>query len=160
MSVLVFDPSGNFKEGNGTTGWALFKNRELKDFGEVKASHFSEAEEYWHEVAQLITDYKPEVMVYETYRLRASKAMEQSWSRLETPQLIGVIRWHAWSRGIKVCGQDPSLKERFRDDILISTGVAEKRPGGIFIHQRRTNMHMRDAIRHGLYYHRFGEGRI
>lgn len=156
MKILVFDPSGNHAEGNGTTGWAVFLDGELVDFGEVKSSDFTSPEAYWTEVMQPILAKRPDVVVYETYRLRAGKAMEQSWSLLETPQLIGTIRWLSHTAGIPCVGQDPVLKERFNDKILINTKVAEKRPGGLYIRGRRTNMHMRDAIRHGLYFVRYG----
>jgi hypothetical protein len=158
--VLCFDPSGNHAEGNGTTGWAVFIDGQLTNFGEIKASDYSRAEAYWSAHAQLIHNLKPTVVVYETYRLRAGKAMEQSWSQLETPQLIGVIRYAAFRYGSDCVGQDPSLKERFKDHILIHLGIAEKSDGGrMYIMGRQTNVHMRDAIRHGLYFHRFGKGK-
>lgn len=159
MRVLAFDPSGNHAEGNGTTGWALFVDGELKAFGEVKASEFLHAEAYWHSAVALINGLEADAVVYETYRLRAGKAMEQSWSQLETPQLIGIIRWYCWSKNIHCFGQDPTLKERFKDSVLVATNYAEKRPGGLYIDGKRTNMHMRDAIRHGLYFHRYGKGK-
>lgn len=157
MKVLVFDPSGNHKEGNGTTGWAMFLNGALLGFGEIKAADFKEPEAYWFEHDKLITKLRPDVVVYETYALQAGRAMQQSWSHLETPQLIGTIRMSCWAKGIKCVGQSPSIKPRFSDQVLVNIGVAEKRPGGHYIKGERTSMHIRDAIRHGLYYIRYGD---
>lgn len=159
MKVLIYDPSGNFAEGNGTTGWSLFEDGVMLDFGELKASDWASAELYWDSHLQLISKSRPDTVVYETYRLRAGKAMEQSWSQLETPQLIGVIRWYCALHGIECVGQDPSLKERYKDSVLVAEGIAEKKGNKYYIHDRLTNEHMRDAIRHGHWYHRYGKGK-
>jgi len=160
MKVLCFDPSGNWTEGDGTTGLALFNKGELVVYGDIKAKDFDCAESYWHEHVRRIIDFAPDVVVYETYRLQAGKARQQSWSQMETPQLIGVIKHHCWKNQIPCIGQNPDIKERFNDSILERMGIIQRRGKSYYIHATRTNDHMRDAIRHGLYYLRFGKGRV
>ena len=155
--ILAFDPSGNWREGGGTTGWALFIDGKLTMFGNIKSADYGCPESYWDQHVQLIRDLQPDIVVYETYRLQAGKAMQQSWSELETPQLIGIIRHECWLHDIPRYGQDPSIKKRFNDDILVQMGIAEQRGKLIYINDMRTNDHMRDAIRHGLYFIKYGK---
>jgi len=173
MKILAFDPSGNWREGEGTTGWAWFTDGKLTAFENIKSVDYGCPESYWDDHAQLIRDLQPDVVVYETYKLQAGKAMQQSWSELETPQLIGIIRhecWihdiprygqiirhECWIHDIPRYGQDPMIKKRFNDDILIQLGIAERRGKLLYINGERTNDHMRDAIRHGLYFIKYGK---
>lgn len=157
MKILAFDPSGNWREGEGTTGWAWFVDRKLTAFENIKSVNYDCPESYWDEHVQLIRDLQPDVVVYETYKLQAGKAMQQSWSELETPQLIGIIRHECWIHDIPRYGQDPMIKKRFNDDILVQLGIAERRGKLLYINGERTNDHMRDAIRHGLYFIKYGK---
>lgn len=159
MRVLVFDPSGNFKEGDGTTGWAFFNCDTLLDFGDIKSDNFACQELYWLRVGQLISEFQADVVVCESYRLFAHKAKEQSWSQLETPQLIGYLRMICWHKGIAFIFQDPSDKTRVADPILVREGVFEKRGNNYYCNGKKTNLHMRDAIRHGIFYHRYRKGK-
>lgn len=161
--VLVFDPSGNFsdREGKGTTGWALFVDGDLTEFGKLEAEGFAGPEAYWYEHLLLmmreerksITDFK---VVCESYKLQPGKAMQQSWSELETPQLIGIMRMASWDKAYPFILQDPSIKSRFSDAILVDLGVVEKRGKSYYRDGRLLSLHERDAFRHGLYYLRYG----
>lgn len=156
--ILAFDPSGNFEEGRGTTGWSVFDSQgELGMFGEIKATECETAEEYWDKHLGLITDVEPSVVVCESFHLQPSKAKQQSWSALETPQLIGLLRWYCWDNNIPIVLQKPLIKQRFTDDVLEKMGVIEKRGSKYYIAGNLTNLHMRDSIRHGLYYKRYGK---
>lgn len=155
MRILALDPSGNWSEGKGITGWALFKRGELFKFGDVRAKEYSKAEHYWAEVCGLVDRFDPHVVVYETYALQSGKAMEQSWSQMETPQLIGLLRWWCWVRCVPAVGQPPSIKARFSDSVLERLGIIERTPSGYKCMEGRTNDHIRDAIRHGMYYNQY-----
>lgn len=157
--VLVFDPSGNYKEGEGTTGWAVFDSGELTDFGAIKSEDFKSQELYWTAHSQLISDMWPNTVLMESYHLFAHKAMQQSWSEMETPQLIGYLRMHCWHSNIEVHFQDPQDKVRVADPILVRMGVFEKKGNKHYCMGRPTVIHMRDAIRHGIFYHRYGKGK-
>lgn len=152
---IALDPSGNFHEGKGKTGWAVFENKELISFGAVNSKEYETQEEYWSAVTKLTVGFT--LIVCESYKLQPTKSMAQSWSTLETPQLIGVIRMFAYNQGSKVIFQDPSSKIRFSDDILVKNGFLEKKNALYLCHGVKTNDHMRDAIRHGLFFIKFGK---
>lgn len=165
LTVISVDPSGNTgSEGNGTTGIARFYDGVVVDFCHVKAEAYDTPEAYWAAVSDKVSGYdtlcgRVDAVVCESYKLFAHKAQQQSWSAMETPQLIGAIRVCLWQRGIPVYFQDPSSKVRVTDPILEHMGVIEKK--GQFYHcqQHRTNIHERDAIRHGVFFHNFGKGK-
>lgn len=158
MKILCFDPSGNKskRDGNGTTGWAAFHGNKLIDFGDIKASDHKTIEQYWYEHLIYIRELGVDTVVCESYKLQPTKAMQQSWSNLETPQLIGFIRMYCYQAGIKFIFQDPKDKARMNDDILEHLGVVTKKGKNYYIGDRLTNLHMRDSIRHGLYYLKYG----
>lgn len=157
--VLVFDPSGNFseREGKGSSGWAIFEDGELKDFGELTASYCGSLEEYFLQHEMTIDNKFPSTVVIESYKLQPSKSLQQSWSALETPQLIGYMRMVCWKRRLEVIFQDPKDKVRVNDDVLVHMGVLEQRGNRYYCQGRPTNLHMRDAIRHGVFFHRYGK---
>ncbi len=158
MRILAIDPSGNYsdREGKGVSGWAFFKDGELKDFGRIEAERFDTLEDYWHEHEVMMDDYPVDLYVCESYKLQPSKAGAQSYSSLETPQLIGFMRMMAWTVSTPFILQDPSIKQRFTDTVLVNTGVATKKGRNHLINGKPSVIHERDAIRHGLYYLRYG----
>ena len=158
MKMLTLDPSGNFSknEGDGTTGWAIFEDGELKDFGDVAAANYDCIEKYWEAVSDLI-DLSVNLVVCESYRLFAGKAKAQSNSLMETPQLIGYIRMHCYKWEIPIVFQDPKDKLRVTDPILVRMGFFELKGRKHLCLGRTTNLHMRDAIRHGLYFIKYGK---
>lgn len=163
--ILCFDPSGNWSknEGKGSTGWALFAGGELVDFGEISAENYQSVERYWYAHLELMNDLdihevRDDKIVCESYKLQPGKAMQQSWSELETPQLIGFLRMYAWDNAIPFIFQDPKDKVRVADPILEHKGIIEKKGNRYYCMGRSTNLHMRDAIRHGIYYLKYGKG--
>lgn len=158
MKILTLDPSGNFskKEGDGTTGWSIFENGELVDFGDVAAKNYDKIEQYWEAISDLI-DCSISVVVCESYRLFAGKATAQSNSMMETPQLIGYLRMFCYKWEIPIIFQDPKDKLRVTDPILVRQGVFELKGNKHYCQGRSTNLHMRDAIRHGLYFLKYGK---
>lgn len=158
VRILTLDPSGNFskKEGDGTTGWAIFEDGELKDFGDVSAQSYHKMEAYWEGISDLI-DLSVGLVVCESYRLFAGKAAAQSNSLMETPQLIGYLRMHCYKWQIPIVFQDPKDKLRVTDPILVRQGVFELKGRKHYCMERPTNLHMRDAIRHGIYFLKYGK---
>jgi hypothetical protein len=158
MKILTLDPSGNFSknEGDGTTGWAIFEDGELKDFGDVGAVNHDKIETYWEAISDLI-DLSVNLVVCESYRLFAGKASAQSNSMMETPQLIGYLRMHCFKWEIPIVFQDPKDKLRVTDPILVRQGVFVLKGRKHYCQDRPTNLHMRDAIRHGLYFLKYGK---
>jgi RNase H-fold protein (predicted Holliday junction resolvase) len=112
-------------------------------------------QEYFSAHQDLIEEASPNIIIIESYKLFGHKAKQQSGSNLETPQLIGFIEMVAFRLNIKVVFQDPSQKVRVADDILTRMGVFEKKGNKYYCQGKQTNLHMRDAIRHGIFYIRY-----
>jgi hypothetical protein len=159
MRVLALDPSGNWgeKEGFGTTGYAVIDNGNLFYFGDIEAKMFMSQEGYWSTMWDLFMEFDPEVIVCESFRMRNGNSRAKVGSTLDTPQLIGWLRMSAYMKDIEWVFQDPSAKARFSDEILTETGILEKRGRSYYFQDKMTNDHMRDAIRHGLYFNKYGK---
>ena len=104
--VLAIDPSGNYQEGLGTTGWCLLDvvTNKVCKFGSIYAGDYSCQFQYWDAHVQLIdsvSGYHPDVVI-EDYLLYSNRAEAQTNSRLETPQLIGIIKYETYKRGLFV----------------------------------------------------------
>lgn len=157
MRILAFDPSGNFEEGKGTTGWA-FKTEGTSKLGEIRAKDFKRVEEYWHEHLKIIRRWNPTHVVIEGYRLynhRGQAASSQANSTLETPQLIGLIKYYCWVMGIELIVQYATqVKSRWSDKVLQNMGILDSKNR---FDGKVTNNHKRDALRHLLHFERYGK---
>lgn len=161
--VVCLDPSGSWgKDGMGSTGWALYEDGQLKDFGEVSAEDWGSVEEYWRAIWSCIIhrlNHKTDMVVCESFKLQPGKAMAQSWSDMATPQLIGYLRMMCYGL-FKFILQDPSCKTRVADPILEHMGIIQTVNGRHTVMGRQTNLHMRDAIRHGVYWFKYGQKKV
>lgn len=163
--ILGLDPSGNFYEGKGTTGWCIFNtldNRVIKA-GSISAKDFENQEGYWFAHMDLITDtnkkYKKKlIIVMEDYMLYASKAKDQINSRMETPKLIGILQLHCYSNGIPYVMQTASeVKKRWTNVILHYKGYIKEYKRGYTIPgtKEKIDRHCLDSIRHAVHYATF-----
>lgn len=156
MTILVFDPSGNYNEGKGTTGFAQYYNNKLIFVGQIRAESFDSQHEYWEHHSLLIDTVGPDVVVIENYKLFASTKDAQINSELETSQLIGVLKFHCTAKKIHVRLQEPQIKHRFSNEILLRKKIIsqdkQKRYYAVGVPISR---HIIDAIRHGEYYINF-----
>lgn len=120
--------------------------------------------EYWDAVLMMIQRAKEEAddkhcplyVVCEDYRLYASASQAQINSNLETPQLIGAIRYFCWESDIPLTMQMAAeVKTRWSDDVLRKKGWLH---GGESYHEGRSfgnlriSGHALDAIRHCLHF--------
>lgn len=161
--ILAIDPSGNFKEGKGITGWVLFDtetNKVIK-FGYISASMSRNQYEHWDKHITLIdslSGFKPDV-VCEDYLLYNNRAQNQINSRLETPQLLGIIKYECYKRGIKVAVQTAQLvKVRWSDEILSRKGFLNRKGRSYCIGSIVVADHVKDALRHAIHYATFRKG--
>lgn len=99
----------------------------------------------------------PDVVVIEDYKLFGHKSKQQIGSSLETPQLIGYLEMVCWKHNIPVVYQSPSSKGRHADDVLVKTGVLEKRGNKHYFDGKPTNLHQRDSLRHYLFFKKYGD---
>lgn len=128
LSVLAFDPGRN-------SGVAHYAN------GEITAYNWKE--EQFFEYLNHPTLLNTEVYVVEEFRLYPSMAMTLSNNRMETSELIGVIRANAFLRDIPVVFQSAANAKKLCTDALL-------KQYGWYGYGK--NDHQRDAIRHLLYY--------
>lgn len=155
--ILALDPSGNFYEGKGTTGWCLYdqESNKIAKFGFICAEHFNTQIDYWDAHIALIdslTGYHPDIIM-EDYLLYSNRATDQINSRLETPQLIGMLKYEAYKRGLKTTVQTAmQVKTRWSDTILIHKGYITKKGNKYYIGTTVLPDHVRDSIRHALHF--------
>lgn len=95
-TILVFDPGES-------TGWVCGCSKGLIDGGTVGKNHI--------EVAQLIQDFKPDLIVFERFNLYPSMAKSLAWNSFYPCEVIGVIRYLCDSLGIPYVEQAPSIKK-------------------------------------------------
>jgi len=154
--ILVFDPSGNYIEGQGTSGWALYYKGSLTSVGQIRAADYNSRQGYWDEHIKLIEAHSPDIVVLEDYVLYGQSASAQIGSELETPQLIGIIKYYCLSNNIKGYIQHAKIKPRFSNEILLHrktiTQDNTKRYYAIGV---PLTGHILDAIRHGEYFINF-----
>lgn len=153
MRILALDPSGEWRKGKGTTGYCYMVDGEILKAGEVKAQDFSSAPEYWSYHKSLIYGFDPDHVVCESYQLYnhpGKRAEMQSYSYMETPQLIGVITVACWEAKIPLTFQTASqAKRRWSDRLLVDEGYIQTKKG--------YSTHMLDAIRHAVHFNRYGK---
>lgn len=159
--ILSFDPSGNYNEGKGTTGWCLLDTvtNKIAKFGVIKALKYNSLEEYWQAHIILIDDLSGYgcTIVIEDYFLYANRATSQINSKFETPRLIGVIQYECFIRGITLVFQTASaVKLRWTDKILEHKNLIEEREGSYWIGEIKLSEHCLDSIRHAIHYATFG----
>lgn len=161
MRILAIDPSGNFKEGRGTSGIALIEDGKILNLNEIRAKDFKCAEEYWNFHLNLIHDIKHDYLVIEGYRLynhAGNKASNQTNSILETPQLIGVLRHYCYIHMKPLTIQYASdVKNRWSEKILVAKGYLEQKGNRYYWNGKPTNQHQRDALKHALHFERYGK---
>lgn len=164
--LLSLDPSGNFNEGKGVTGWCLFIDNKLKDAGQIYADKHTTQLSYWAHVISLITVLNRNeiklgdtlTVICEDYRLYGDKAEAQINSNLETPQLIGAIKYVCWSYAIPLHLQMAhEVKTRWSDSVLKNTGLLIRKGKSWYANDILIEHHSKDAYRHGLHYITFKE---
>lgn len=154
MRVLAIDPSGNFNEGKGTTGWCMITDlKEIIYTGQIKAENYDTVYDYTLAHIRIIEELKPDIVVLEDFKLYADKAMNQINSRFETPKLIGVLEFICSKHMIPTYLQSASeVKNRWKDDILVYNNYITKLNNRYYINSKLISEHIRDSIRHGVHF--------
>ena len=160
--IFAFDPSGNWNEGKGTTGWVLMDHKEnLLERGYITAQQYECPEAYWQAHLDLIRKYnelyKGElIIVMEDYVLYRERSSEQTNSRMETCRLLGVLQWYCWKLkqpySIQMASQ---VKHRWSDELLIREHILYRDRKDYRHTQSGLSLgliHTRDAFRHALHY--------
>ena len=166
--ILSLDPSGAFDEGKGCTGWVLtdgFGN--LMRYGQIDAVEFATAEEYWAKHVELIEEhnekYKGKLLVLiEDYVLYPHKFNAQTYSKMETSRLIGILQITCYNLYQPYTFQRAvEIKSRWSNDVLIREGLMKYKGKykGYLIRKKdaweHVNRHILDAYRHAQHYTHF-----
>lgn len=152
--IIALDISGNFNEGKGTTGITL-GSTETRDLvlSEIKATDYETDVEYWDAIIGTIADSMADYVVVEHYVLYNHKALQQSYSELETSQLLGAIKYACSTFLMPVTLQKASeAKGRFPDRVLQAKGYLDEKNR---YKGKATNPHKRDSLRHWLYFEKY-----
>jgi hypothetical protein len=156
--ILSIDPSGNFTEGKGKTGFVMYVEKDDKQeffFGTIKAEDHPTRVDYWYDIALLIAIQKPTALVVEDYRLYntpATGAAVQSFSQLETPRLLGIIEQTAQMNKVPVTFQMANVTKPYTDEKLEKLGILTKKKNRWWFRDKALNDHERSALRHLLRY--------
>lgn len=160
--ILAFDPSGNFHEGKGTTGWVVMDHKEnLLERGYISAKQYRCPEEFWQAHLDLIDKYHNMyrnnlIVVMEDYVLYRDKSNDQTNSKMETCRLLGLMQWRCWVLKQPYTLQlAASVKVRWSDELLYRERII-RRDGRNIIHNKSGLslglIHTRDAFRHAIHY--------
>ena len=154
MKIVVLDPSGNFFEGKGTTGYVTSNDNTLTSAGQIYSKDFATQCEYWNAVIDLLRP--ADLIICEDYRLYATKSEAQINSNLETPQLIGVIKYDCYlSKKPIILQMAHQVKTRWSNEVLIKTNLIEKIGRNYYHNNVKLQHHSMDAFRHWLHYMTF-----
>lgn len=168
--ILAIDPSGNFNEGKGISGWVLIApdSGNIVKFGAIDASTSLKQEEHWQKHVELIEginkEYEIDSIVIEDFILYASKASSQINSRFETVKLIGILQYHAFRNNLPIHFQTAvSVKRRWKNHLLKKKGFittkeylkGKKSYEMCYINGYKVNDHVIDALRHGVHFYYF-----
>lgn len=166
--VIGCDPSGNFKEGKGHTGLAVYDREEdrivLTEC--IFASHYHTFEEFyedtWNHICELYNQFRDDehenpVVSIEDYKLYGTKAKAQINSYLETPRVIGYLLMQFYENGIEYHIRTASqVKTRWSEDILEKYGYINKIGQCWCLRDEHTLLgHELDAIKHAVHCGKF-----
>lgn len=163
--ILSLDPSGSFNEGKGHTGWVVVNRaNEVLESGTLFAIDYYTVKDYWDAHEQLIKEFKRKysdiIVVFEDYLLYAHKTQDQINSRMETPQLLGILKYVLEREQIPYTVQTASeVKRRWTEEILEWKGLLVKQRTNYYFRTPnnlvKTNRHMRDAYKHAVHFNTF-----
>lgn len=159
MKYIFVDPSGSFTEGKGHTGIAMcednFANLETIS---IAANKYKRMHDYWHAIIEYILDayYDGDEVIIESFMIRTQGFLMGKMP--ETIQFIGALRYHLDKEGIPYTFQTPTqAKSRFKDPDLPKyiSNLEHRSNGRYYLNGKQVNDHIRDALKHLLYYMRY-----
>lgn len=163
MKFIFIDPSGSYNEGKGHTGISIiedFKWDTLKTYS-IAAKDYNERLLYWKAIINtVIKDAKNTYVIIESFVNRNNGFLIGKMP--ETPLLIGALVWELEQLNIPYKFQSPSqAKSRFKDEHLdryIPNFVIKGTDRGnlFYLNGKLTNDHVRDSLKHLLYFQKYG----
>lgn len=131
LKILALDPGES-------TGWVLGTEEKAIRGGTCGRNHL--------DVARLIKEEVPDVIVLERFNLYPGMAKSLAWNSFYPCEVIGVIKYMAMTMNIPIVEQAPSVK-KYAGDI-------QKYSDWHFIKERCTGVteHTKDAYQHYRYF--------
>ena len=152
--VLSLDPSGNFVDGKGHTGLVLAEvaddftfNVIFKDT--IRADKFDNRAEYWRANMDAL-DPDLDLVIIEDFMLYPH--INQGFSYMETPRLLGILEMQAELFDIPAVFQRATNIAAWNEDVLIGRGILEKRKGRYWHKGKIYNDHERSALKHLVFW--------
>ena len=159
MYFIFIDPSGSFNEGKGHTGISIIKDWDWNtlEVYSVAAKNFKTRLDYWNKILSFIININDtKRVIIESFTIRTNGFLMGQMP--ETIQLIGALSWHMDTLNIKYTFQSPSqAKSRFKDSLLSTyiPNFEKKSNGYYYLNGKRINDHIRDSLKHLLYYKKY-----
>lgn len=165
MKYVFVDPSGSFTEGKGHTGVAIIIDSDWSTLSakSLAAKDYNERHLYWqailNEILKASTSSKTGcIVIIESFQIRANGFLIGKMP--ETILCIGALIWELEEYGIDYVFQSPTqAKSRFKDEKLPNyiPNLERRDNGRYFLNGKMINDHIRDALKHLLYFQRYGK---
>lgn len=156
MRYISIDPSGSFNEGKGHTGLAIMddNNWNSLEVYSIDAKKYNTRLDYWNAIIDF-TKQDNITVIIESFNIRNNGFLLGKMP--ETLLLIGAIVRDLETRNINYVFQSPSaVKSRFKDDLLGNyIPNFEKRNKYYYLNNKCINDHIRDALKHLLYFKKY-----
>ena len=159
MKYVFVDPSGSFTEGKGHTGIAIIEGSDWKtlEYKSIAAKDFPTRHAYWYSIMETIQDHVYDVsdiqVIIESFMIRTQGFLMGKMP--ETIQFIGALEFILEEWGVYYSLQTPTqAKSRFRDEDLPKyiPGFERRKNGRYYLNGKQVNDHIRDALKHLLYF--------
>ena len=159
MKYIFVDPSGSFNEGKGHTGIAIIEDMDWNtlEYKSIAAKDYPNRHKYWEKIIETICDavYDPTEIkvVIESFMIRTQGFLMGKMP--ETIQFIGALEFVLEDGGIEYSLQTPTqAKARFKDEDLprYIPGFEKRDNGRYYLNGKQINDHIRDALKHLLYF--------
>ena len=164
MKYIVIDPSGSFNEGKGHTGIVTLIDNDWSTLNVccIYANKYSTRVEYWttmikYVLTQIPSDKNVRIVI-ESFLIRSNGFTLGKMP--ETILFIGALIYALEVRSISYVLQTPAqAKARFKDELLPKyiPNLIRKPNGWYTLNGQVINDHMRDALKHLLFYKKYGE---
>lgn len=142
-----------------TTGWALFVDGKLTEWGQADTFHKDTKCINWAACMKLMEEQDPTTVICENYRVYEHKLDRHSYSEVPTLRIIGGFELLCFQGLPKWESDDPTPGDLIWTSIPIFYQMASQAKGFITDEKLKAwglwkegMKHSRDAIRHGLYY--------
>ncbi len=164
MKYIFIDPSGNFEDGKGHTGIATMIDDDWSTLKvtSLAAKNYKTRLDYWKAIITvvqtlIVVAHNNATVIIESFQIRTNGFLIGKMP--ETIMLIGAIVWELEQVDIPYKFQTPTqAKSRFKDESLprYIPNLELKPNKRYYLNGKMINDHVRDALKHLLYFKRYG----